>query len=120
MNRLIESGKYVKLAMNHGAPASDCGKEFCCMHKKTFLPWHRIYLHKFEEELGEPLPYWDWTVDKEVPDLWEGIKAPLESSLTSDCNEGEAETFHGVSFATRKKNGIIVVVSHLTFPLCPA
>jgi tyrosinase len=27
-----------------------------------FLPWHRWYILKFEEELGVPLPYWDWSV----------------------------------------------------------
>lgn len=40
-----------------------------------FLPWHRAYLGWFEQicrELsGDPqfaLPYWDWTVDQQVPD----------------------------------------------------
>jgi len=34
-----------------------------------FLPWHRVYLRLFEEQLRSvdpevTLPYWDWTVDK--------------------------------------------------------
>lgn len=43
----------------------------------AFFPWHRMYLHLFEEQLRavDPsitLPYWDWTVDQE-PDayLWQ-------------------------------------------------
>ena len=49
------------------------------------LPWHRLYMTQMEEELGEALPYWDWTVDKEVPDLWKDIKAPMKPPLTSEC-----------------------------------
>lgn len=36
-----------------------------------FLPWHRLYLQKFEQELqkrGCPyLPYWDWSLDSQDP-----------------------------------------------------
>lgn len=44
-----------------------------------FLPWHRMYLVRFEQELqrvlGDPnfgLPYWDWAEDGELPrvDQW--------------------------------------------------
>ncbi len=40
----------------------------------AFFPWHRMYLHLFEEQLRtvDPsisLPYWDWTVDQE-PDSY--------------------------------------------------
>lgn len=43
----------------------------------AFFPWHRMYLHLFEEQLREvdpsvTLPYWDWTVDREVDSyLWQ-------------------------------------------------
>lgn len=38
----------------------------------SFLPWHRIFLVKFEEELKKinskiALPYWDWTLDFDDP-----------------------------------------------------
>ncbi len=40
---------------------------------QRFLPWHRIYLIKFEAELkiidsSLYVPYWDWLIDRSVPD----------------------------------------------------
>jgi tyrosinase len=40
----------------------------------AFFPWHRMYLHLFEQQLQEvdptvSLPYWDWTVDQAM-DSW--------------------------------------------------
>ena len=32
---------------------------------------------QMEEELGEPLPYWDWTEDPEIPDLWERTRVEI-------------------------------------------
>ena len=40
---------------------------------------------QMEEELGEALPYWDWTEDGEIPDLWEGIRAPIKEGVSSQC-----------------------------------
>jgi tyrosinase len=43
----------------------------------AFLPWHRAYLWLFEQQLREidpsvTLPYWDWTVDREIDSyLWQ-------------------------------------------------
>lgn len=43
----------------------------------AFFPWHRMYLHLFEEQLREAdptitLPYWDWTVDREIDSyIWQ-------------------------------------------------
>ena len=99
INRLIESGRYVELGNIHGGPeeANVCpGKTEmkmvkqraggCCRHEtRNFLNWHRLFIAHVEDELGEALPYWDWTVDRKVPDLWEGIKAPLYSPFTSRC-----------------------------------
>ena len=39
-----------------------------------------------EEELGEPLPYWDWTEDENVPSLWEGIRAPIQEGALGQCS----------------------------------
>jgi tyrosinase len=30
----------------------------------AFLPWHREFLRRFENDLGVPLPYWNWTQDQ--------------------------------------------------------
>lgn len=59
------------LAGYHGVPG------FFCWHNqrsyrtflrgRVFLPWHRIYLHQFEQELRRisksdvTIPWWDWT-----------------------------------------------------------
>lgn len=43
----------------------------------AFLPWHRVFLWLFEEQLREidpsvTVPYWDWTVDREIDSyLWQ-------------------------------------------------
>ena len=103
MNRLIGNGRYVELGNIHGGPkeANVCpgktdyemvarGVGGCCRHdKRNFLNWHRIFIAHVEDELGEALPYWDWTVDRKVPDLWEGIKAPFHPPITSTCKPGE-------------------------------
>ena len=83
------------------------------------LPWHRLYMAQMEEELGEALPYWDWTVDKDVPDLWEEIKAPMKPPVTSICEKKEdwpvpidkfdknaciSNSNGGKSFVTRNQN----------------
>ena len=52
---------------------------------------------QMEDELGEALPYWDWTEDKKVPELWEGIKKPIKEPEKSACNSDRR-------FAGRNKN----------------
>ena len=114
MSRLIKNGRYVEVGKIHGAPKYETCPEqphgMCCMHDGkdpwSLLPWHRLFIAQMEEELGEALPYWDWTVDKDVPDLWEeDIKAPMKPPVTSYCNKGE-------SFVGRKK-GIDIKVASL-------
>lgn len=54
-----------------------------------FLPWHRGYVGWFEQicrELsGNPdfaFPYWDWTVDKAVPDeMYQGVLDPTNQAF---------------------------------------
>jgi tyrosinase len=33
-----------------------------------YLPWHRWFIHQFEQELGVAIPYWDWTTISDV--IW--------------------------------------------------
>ena len=101
IERLKDNRKYLDLGNIHGAPVNElCTKEnapfstdgMCCIHNKApllFLPWHRLYMAQMEEELGEALPFWDWTVDKDVPDLWEEIRAPMKPPLKSKCDHGQ-------------------------------
>jgi hypothetical protein len=46
--------------------------EYCYHNSVALLPWHRIYLYRFELLLqdfvpGVTLPYWDWVKDREIP-----------------------------------------------------
>ena len=74
LTRLIDSGKFVNLSNFHGYPPNVCPdlrQQVCCPHNgPTFLPWHRLFMVQMEEELGEALPYWDWTEDAELPRFW--------------------------------------------------
>ena len=62
---------YGKLVAIHG----DMGHDMHGMDatgEQRFLPWHRVFLLRFEEMLQtiDPnnfIPYWDWTTDNKVP-----------------------------------------------------
>ncbi|KAI0060028.1 Di-copper centre-containing protein [Artomyces pyxidatus] len=63
-----------------------------------FLPWHRWFVHLFEESLRQkcgysgPIPYWDWTLDADDlfaspifdPDLHHGLGQDGDC-VSSDC-----------------------------------
>ena len=52
------------------------------------------------EELLEPhlkntdlgLPYWDWTKNATIPDLWEDILSPIKDYTNKDFDEAWSET----------------------------
>ena len=79
LQRLIDEERYVEVAKIHGAPYNETcqqtrehRKGMCCRHGGvtgtwSLLPWHRLFMAQMEEELGEALPYWDWT-DPETKD----------------------------------------------------
>lgn len=53
---------------------------------QRFLPWHRIYLHELETRLNTTpegnnirIPYWDWTVDRDIPDWLKGFRPTIEN-----------------------------------------
>lgn len=60
-------------------------QDFCPHGNDFFLPWHRAYLHYFEQlcrqASGDPsfqLPYWDWTTDPQLPsEFWGDASNPL-------------------------------------------
>ena len=95
MQALIGNGtRYQDLGNFHGGPAGVVCPEsefgYCCPHgTATFLPWHRLFVAQMEDELGEALPYWDWTEDREIPDLWEEIRAPIKEGASSACGGGQ-------------------------------
>ena len=94
MEDLISRDKFQDIANFHGEPFTICPPQSCCPHgsdAKT-LPWHRLFVATMEEELGEPLPYWDWTEDTTIPDLWDGITAPIQEGAVSACGGGQSVT----------------------------
>ena len=91
LTRLIDSGKFVNLSNFHGYPQNVCPDilplKICCPHSgPTFLPWHRLFMVQMEEELGEALPYWDWTEDAELPHFWSEIEAPIKEGVDDLCS----------------------------------
>ena len=86
----ITEFKYDDLANFHGAPTDICeGVDTCCPHgDSTFLPWHRLYMVNMEEMLDEALPYWDWTEDTHIPQLWENIIVPFKKGAESTVDAG--------------------------------
>jgi len=97
MRRALESSipwrRYQDVAHFHWSPntGSDalCGEGIgCCPHSdRRFLPWHRLLMANMEELLGEPLPYWDWTLDGNVPNIFDNIQVPFKRTVSvgSQC-----------------------------------
>ena len=120
MRALIGNGtRYQDIGNYHGGPMTICIGKSCCPHgDNTFNPWHRLYMAHMEDELGEALPYWDWTEHGEIPDLWEEIKAPIkdgESSWSCELDECSSDgkggkyvsrdnTVRGIDTAEQKKS----------------
>jgi tyrosinase len=56
---------------------------------ERFLPWHRVFLYELELRLNSTpeansrirIPYWDWTVDRKVPDWLADFKPTIENVL---------------------------------------
>lgn len=59
--------------LDRWAAQAECHQWFCVHRTSAFLPWHRSYLYYFELYLRKQirdsfrLPYWDWTLDQEIP-----------------------------------------------------
>ena len=67
-------------------PGGNEKADTCCIHiTPGFLPWHRLYMTQMEDALGMALPYWDWTANGQIPDLWEGLNATFRDGVKSDC-----------------------------------
>ena len=79
---------------------ADIHFNYCPHGNWYFLPWHRVYLHYFEEICREltgdnsfALPYWNWTANPKVPDAFWGTSAnPLFHSPRSATPASSAST----------------------------
>lgn len=79
----IESGEYSKIVTFHSQYMFDIHSFGGAPHtNERFLPWHRVYLLKFENLLNEvmekanpgkeyniSIPYWNWEQYREIPHL---------------------------------------------------
>lgn len=74
-------------------------KDFCPHGSWKFFPWHREYLLRFEAIVrkmsGDPgfsLPYWDWSINPNLPVAMRGTaflpKDPLDRSRKVDVSAG--------------------------------
>ena len=46
---------------------------------------------QMEEELGEALPYWDWTEDAELPRFWSEIESPIKEGVSFHLKQAEVD-----------------------------
>lgn len=90
-----------------------------CPHGNWFfLPWHRAYLYYFEaicrQESGDPnfaLPYWDWTANPSIPDLF--YEAGSVLSHPRDLAKGKKVSDSAVGPAALKR--IMRIRDFITF-----
>jgi tyrosinase len=66
---MMDKGAYTKYVDQHVAVTSTAHGV------PEFLPWHRHYLHTFEQEVGQTMCYWDWATDAQAPE-YSMINAP--------------------------------------------
>ena len=80
-----------------------------CPHGNWFfLPWHRAYLNHFEDicrklsgDESFALPYWNWTLNPQIPSaLWES-GSPLNHARDADQNSSVEDEFVGVDVLNR-------------------
>lgn len=93
MQGLSDNRGYNFVAGFHGAPFWYCWHHQVNRRVPTraelFLPWHRAYLQHLELLLndrvaGVALPWWDWTVQRGVPQAYTGAAGdPLSGSRIS-------------------------------------
>jgi len=86
LEAIQRSGRFQELLRYHGDPPMCIGLEgvgrdgWCCAHDNPrFLPWHRLFTVQIEEMLGEPLPYWNWAEERDLPDFW--LQGPLHRDV---------------------------------------
>ena len=88
----IKSGEYSKLVTFHSQFMFDIHSfSGTAWVNQRFLPWHRVYLVKFEEMLNIVMkkkdttkdyniafPYWDWEHDRDIPKLFKDLTPTVD------------------------------------------
>jgi tyrosinase len=92
---LIDNGEYAPLVGIHSDMRHMMHSMNGSIGTLRFLPWHRVYLHEFEQMLiakaqqemtfsGDTkeieifVPYWDWTVDQVIPEWLKDFTPTVE------------------------------------------
>lgn len=82
--------------------------DYCPHGNWFFLPWHRAYLHQFEEIIRVisgnnffTLPYWDWTRNPQIPPAFWGAGNPLSHSRNADQATNMPSEFTGAPVISR-------------------
>ena len=84
VNQMVDQGNYRRIALIHADMDHRMHSMNGIVGTYRFLPWHRVYLVKFEAELRLVdgnlfVPYWDWINDQTVPSWLDDL---LPQSLT--------------------------------------
>ena len=71
MKKLKDNGQWDDFVDSHAS-----NSHMIHMTHQQFLPWHRIFILKFEDKLrgidsSVELPYWRWIGTREIPDGWD-------------------------------------------------
>jgi tyrosinase len=86
---------------------------------QRFLPWHRVYLAKFEEmlnnvmkkETGEDhniaLPYWDWEHDRELPEFLNDLTPKMDVDVYFWTDDGFPQGHQVYSLTVRRFLGTL-------------
>jgi tyrosinase len=99
IEKAISLGEYQKFVTFHSQYMMDI-HSFLVNINQRFLPWHRVYLVKFEEMLNTvmkretgkehniAIPYWDWEHDHELPEFLNDLtpKMDVEVYFWNDDN----------------------------------
>jgi hypothetical protein len=92
INLSIKSGDYSKFVTLHSLYMYEIHTFRGSAHtNERFLPWHRVYLLKFEDMLNTlykkdhpdsniniSIPYWDWENDRQIPSLFANFDIALD------------------------------------------
>jgi len=76
---LINAGLFGPLVGIHSDHNYNMHSQDGLLGLNRFLPWHRVYLHIFENALQKfdpdvTIPYWDWTKNRQFPHWLEDFK----------------------------------------------
>jgi tyrosinase len=85
---IIKDGQFADLVSIHSdAFRNRIHTEFTDAEtNQRFLPWHRVFVYELERRLNSAaegnsirIPYWDWTVHREIPDWLEDFKPIIKN-----------------------------------------